>query len=534
MALDRPQDVDASGRSGLSLAVICTAQLMVVLDATIMYVALPAIQDGLGFSAADLVWVSTYTLTFGGLLLLGGRSGDLFGRRRMFMAGIGVFVLASLAGGVAQSEVWLIAARAAQGVGGAIAAPTALALIATNFAEGPARNRAMGVYAAMSGAGSTVGLLAGGVLVQYVSWRWVLLVNVPIGVIVLLVAPRVLREAEHRPGRLDVPGAVSATAGMALLVYGFTTAATHGWSSPGTLACLGAAAVLLSVFGWVEARSTHPLMPLRVLADRTRAGAYTMMLCLGAAMFAFFYFMTQYLQDVLGYRALIAGLCFVPMSLGIMALSRLIARYLARTGIRVPLLVGPACLAGALIWVAQVGPASGYLGVIGPLMLLAVGMGASLVPLTVAAMAGVEGEESGVAAAMLNAGQMAGGAIGLSLLSTIAVSALHSRHEQLLIAHHSSPAAVLLRDAAVYGYHRAYLVGAEISILSLGIAAVLLRPARTGMATASGGEPEPSAASTEAVANSDPGPAGRPATTAAALPVDAARSPAATVDTAAG
>ena len=490
-------EVRSRSHSRLALAVICTAQLMVVLDATIMYVALPAIQHGLRFSAANLVWVSTaYTLTFGGLLLLGGRSGDLFGRRRMFMIGIAIFALASFLGGVAQSYRWLIAARAVQGVGAAIAAPTALALIATNFPEGPARNRAMGVYAAMSGAGSTVGLLTGGVLVEYLSWRWVLLVNVPIGIAVLVLAPRVLRESETHRGRLDAPGAVTVTTGMALLVYGFTSAASHGWTSPATLASLGTAVLLLSVFVWVQTRSRQPLMPLRIVADRNRAAAYLMMLCLGAAMFAFFYFMTQYLQDVLGYRALVAGLCFVPMSLGIMVLSQLIARYLARIGTRLPLMAGPACLAAALVWAAQVNPGSGYLGVIGPLMLLAVGMGASLVPLTVSAIAGVEGEESGLAAAMLNTGQMVGGAIGLALLSTIAVSATRSRSTQPL-AHHAAPAAVLERSATVYGYHHAYLAGAAISILSLAIAAVFIRPPQAHVATAQTNFPESTA--TEAI-----------------------------------
>ncbi|MGH3238506.1 MAG: MFS transporter, partial [Streptosporangiaceae bacterium] len=258
-------------RLGLALTVISTAQLMVVLDATIVNIALPSIRRDLHFSLPGLEWVITaYALTFGGLLLFGGRTGDLFGRRRMFMTGIAIFALASLLGGFATSQAWLITARAAQGVGGAIASPTALALIATTFPEGRARNRAMGVYAAMSGAGGAVGLLAGGILTDLASWRWVLFVNVPIGALVLLLAPRVLAESGTREGKLDLPGALSVTAGMTLLVYGLTNAASHNWGATGTVVPLAAAAALLAAFIAIEARSSQPLMPLRIFANRNR------------------------------------------------------------------------------------------------------------------------------------------------------------------------------------------------------------------------------------------------------------------------
>src|SRR4051795_2081464 len=279
----------------LALAVIASAQLMVVLDATIVNIALPHMQGALHFTNTNLAWVlNSYTLVFGGLLLLGGRAGDLFGRRRMFMTGVLIFAGASLAGGFAMSKEWLLVSRALQGVGGAIASPTALSLVTTTFAEGRDRNRAFGVYAAVSGAGAAIGLILGGLLTDYLSWRWVLFVNVPIGAAIAIATPLVLAESPRGQGRLAVADAVTSTLGMASLVYGFIHAATDSWGDPVTLWSFGIAAVLLTTFVFMQSRSSSPLMPLRLFHNRTRVGAYLLMLIVGAAVFAMFFFLTQY------------------------------------------------------------------------------------------------------------------------------------------------------------------------------------------------------------------------------------------------
>src|SRR5215471_3478745 len=292
-----------STRLGLALVVIATAQLMVVLDAAIVNVALPHIQHALGFTGSGLEWVVTaYAVTFGGLLLLGGRSGDLLGRRRIFIAGLLLFSAASLFGGFATSEAWLLASRAIQGVGGAMVAPTALALITTTFPEGPQRNRAMGVYAAMSGGGAALGLIAGGLLTTYLSWRWVLFVNVPIGIVTAIAGRYVLTESTRRRGRFDLPGAITVTAGVALLVYGLSNASTDQqgishWTDTKVLASLAAAAALIVAFALIEWRSKHALMPVRILANRSRTGAYIVMLFLATAMFGIFFFLTIFVQE---------------------------------------------------------------------------------------------------------------------------------------------------------------------------------------------------------------------------------------------
>ena len=330
---------------------ICVAQLMVVLDATVVNVALPSIRDDLGFSADNLTWVITaYSLTFGGLLLFGGRTGDLFGRRRMFMIGIALFAGASLVGGLANSEVMLIVARAAQGAGGAIAAPTALALLATTFTEPAARARAFGVFAAMAASGGALGLLLGGMLTDFASWRWALFINVPIGAIVLFLAPRVLNESQGSGTKLDLPGAISVTAGMSTLVYGLTKAASDGWGSTTTVVTLAIAAALLVAFVLIEHVSTHPLMPFRIFANRNRTGAYLIMLFLAAALFTTFYFMAQYLQNVHGWSPFHTGLGFLPMPTTIMFMSLVVVRRLIpKIGIRPFLTVGPILAIAAMV-----------------------------------------------------------------------------------------------------------------------------------------------------------------------------------------
>src|SRR6266496_1594171 len=305
-------------RRGVALAIVLCAQLMIILDLTVVNIALPSIAHGLHFSAPSLSWVlNAYTLTFGGLLLLGGRAGDILGRRRVFVSGILLFALASLLGGLATSSAWLLAARALQGVGGAIASPTALALITTNFAEGRARNRAFGVFAAVSGSGAAIGLLAGGMLTSWLSWRWVLFVNVPIGILIALLAPLYIAESERHPGRFDLGGALTSTAGMTALVYGFIRAAQDGWSEPVTVGSFAAAAFLLAIFLSIETRTRQPITPLHMFANRNRAGSYGVMLALAAALFGMFFFLTLFVQDVLGYSQLRAGLAFLPGSAAI-------------------------------------------------------------------------------------------------------------------------------------------------------------------------------------------------------------------------
>jgi EmrB/QacA subfamily drug resistance transporter len=405
----------------VALAVIAASQLMVVLDVTIVNIALPQIQQALGFSTTDLSWVlNAYTLTFGGLLLLGGRAGDILGRRRVFIAGILVFTLASLLGGLATTAGWLLAARALQGVGGAIAAPTALALITTTFAEGQARNRAFGVFAAVAVAGGAIGLLAGGMLTSWLSWRWVLFVNVPIGLLLATLAPRYLIESERQPGRFDLAGALTSTAGMAALVYGFIRAAQEGWSDPGTIGSFVAAAVLLAVFFSIETRTRQPITPLHLFRDRDRAGSYAVMLALSAALVGMFFFLTLFVQDVLGYSPLRAGLAFLPITAAIITSSQVAARSLPRIGPNRLMIAGALFGVVGLAWLTQLSVTSGYLdGILGPMLVFGLGMGLLFVPSTIIAVSGVPPRETGAASSLLNVTQQLGGSLGLSILVTV-------------------------------------------------------------------------------------------------------------------
>ena len=399
---------------------IASAQLMVVLDATIVNIALPSIGRAFSVSSSGLAWiVNAYALAFGGLLLLGGRAGDLFGRRRMFRAGLATFTLASLVGGLAPNEQLLILARVLQGVGAAVVAPTALSLIATTFAEGKERGRAMGMYAAMSGLGATIGLLLGGVLTGYLSWRWVMGVNVPLGAAVLF-GSRLLAEGGGTRTRLDLPGAISGTAGLVGLVYGITRAGDHGWTDVGTQAAFAIAAVLLTVFLLVEARTPHPMLPLALLRDRSRAGAYGTMLFLGAGMFATFYFLTMYMQQVHRYGPVMAGLAYLPFSVGMMiSAGALGPRLTARFAPRALILPGLLAAAAGMYWFSRLTPESSYVTQMAPAMLVtALGLGTGFLPLTLSAVAGTTRRDAGIASALLNAAQQVGGALGLAVLST--------------------------------------------------------------------------------------------------------------------
>jgi EmrB/QacA subfamily drug resistance transporter len=469
-----PAPSHATRNGALALAVICVAQLMVVLDATVVNVALPSIREDLDFSRDNLTWVVTaYSLAFGGLLLFGGRTGDLFGRRRMFMIGIAIFSVASLVGGFANGEAMLIIARAAQGAGGAIAAPTALALLATTFTEPAARARAFGLFAAMAASGGALGLLIGGALTDYASWRWALFINVPIGAIVLFMAPRVLNESQGSGTKLDLPGAVTVTAGMSTLVYGLTKAADDGWGSTTTVVTLAIAVALLVAFVVIEHFSEHPLMPFRIFANRNRTGSYLIMLFLAAALFTTFYFLAQYLQNVHGWSPFHTGVGFLPMPMTIMFMSIVVVRRLVpRIGIRPFLTVGPILAIAAMVSMAQLDADSSYWPFVGSLLLLGVGMGCSFVPLTMTAVNGVEPHETGLASALLNTGQQVGGAIGLAVFGTIFAHASSDRASAL--GDRASSAAAQA-DIFVAGQQHAFEAAIVVTALALITSLALIR-----------------------------------------------------------
>jgi EmrB/QacA subfamily drug resistance transporter len=472
-----------SRRLGLALLVIATAQLMVVLDATIVNVALPHIQRSLGFSGSGLEWViNAYALAFGGLLLLGGRAADLLGRRRMFVIGLLLFSAASLAGGLATSQAWLLAARTVQGAAGAIVAPAALSLITATFPEGPRRGRAMGVYAAMSGAGGAVGLLTGGLLVTYASWRWVLFVNVPIGIGVAILAPMALAAAPRAAGRFDLPGAITGTGGIAALVYGLSEAATtpdgvSHWGDATVVAALTAGVLLLAAFAALEARGRHPLLPPRLFRSRERLGANLIMLGAGTAIFGVFFFLTLFVQDVWGYSALRTGVSFLPLTVALVVAAGVAARLVSRTGPRPLLVFGAAACAGGMLWLAQVTEHGTYAGeLLGPGLLIGVGLGLLFMPLPLVALAGVGETDSGVAASLLNTGRQVGGSIGLAILGTVAWTVV-ADSMRATAAGGAGPdgQSAAYTHALAAGFDRAFLVAAGIAVLILAAAVAAIR-----------------------------------------------------------
>src|SRR4051812_5632395 len=418
---DKPKAARREGHPGVALTVIAACQLMVVLDATIVNIALPHIQDALKFSTTDLTWVvSAYTLTFGGLLLLGARAGDILGRRRVFMSGILLFTFASLLGGLAQEPWQLLAARALQGVGGAIASPTSLALITTTFPEGPERNRAFGVFAAVSAGGGAIGLLAGGMLTEWLDWRWVLFVNVPIGILIAALTPMYINESQRHPGRFDIAGALTSTAGMASLVYGFIRASEEGWRDSLTVGSFGAAVVLLLAFTFTEMRAKEPITPLKMFADRNRSGTYVIMLSLAAAMFGMFFYIVLFVQNVLDYSPIKAGLAFLPVTAAIAVGAGLSQRFLPSLGPKPFMTAGSTLVVAGLVWQTFISPDSSYLGgVLGPMVVFGFGMGLNFVTVTVTAVSGVAQHEAGAASGLLNTTQQVGGSLGLSILTTV-------------------------------------------------------------------------------------------------------------------
>ena len=406
----------------LTLLVIAGAQMMVVLDGTIVNIALPSMGRYFDKSQTDITWaLNAYTLAFGGLLLLGGRMGDILGRRRMFIVGLGLFTLGSFLAGIAPTFPLLLAGRAIQGVGGAIASPTALSLITTEFEEGEARTRAIAVYAAVSGAGAALGLLLGGVLTEYLSWRWVLFVNVPIGVLLISGAAVYLHESERLKGRFDFVGALLSVAGMVAIVYGFIHVAHSSWSDTETIAVFIAAVVLLTAFILYEAKvADDPMMPMRIFENRNRSGAYLVMFVAGAAMFGLFFYVTFFVQGVRDFSALKSGIAFLPVAATIGVVSQLVAKVLGRSGPKPIIVLGTLFLTAAMFWFSRVDSGSSYAGTLLPGMIaLAIGMGCLFVPLTSTAVSGVRNTDAGLASALLNVGQQVGGALGLAVLTTI-------------------------------------------------------------------------------------------------------------------
>ncbi len=411
----------------LVLLIIAGAQLMVVLDATIVNIALPSMGDYFHKTQTDMTWaLNAYTLTFGGLLLLGGRAGDILGRRRMFIVGLALFTIGSFTGGIASSFGLLLFGRVIQGVGGAIASPTALSLITVSFEEGRERNRAIGVYAAVSGAGAALGLLLGGILTEYLDWRWVLFVNVPIGIVLIGGAFLYLHEGERLKGKFDFLGAFFSVAGMVTLVYAFIHVANTGkWATPSSVGLFTAALLLLVTFVLLEAFVIEdPMMPMRIFENRSRSGAYLVMLVAGAGLFGMFFFLTFFVQQVMHFSALKTGLAFVPVAFVIGIVSQIVAQLLPKVGPKALITTGSVLLTGALLWLSTVTADSTYWGKIFPgMMVLAIGMGFIFVPITTVAVSKVRDTDAGLASALLNVGQQVGGSIGLSVLATVAATA---------------------------------------------------------------------------------------------------------------
>lgn len=446
-------------RPGIVLAVIVGCQLMIGLDTSVVTIALPEVGRGLGLSTGGLAWIqNSYMLAFGGLLLLGGRAGDVFGRRRTFTAGIALFTAASLLGGLADAGWALLAARAVQGVAAAVAAPSAMALIATGF-EGQARVRALSVFSAVTGAGAAVGMIVGGVLTEAGSWRWVFFVNVPVGLLLMLVAPRVLTETERRPGRFDIGGAVASTLGMTALVYALIRAGEEGWDDSRGLTAFGAAAVLLAAFVAAEARVRQPIMPLWLLTGRDRAASYLTQLCLTAAMFGSFFFLTQYLQQILGYGPLRAGAAFLPMVGMQFAVVRTAPRLMRRLGARPLVIAGTVLIGAGLLWLSRLSPGDGYAeALLVPFILMGAGGGMSVMPLNATILASVRAEQSGAASGVAQTMLWSGGSLGSAVMVTVYGSAASGR--------------------AVDGMAAAFATGAVFAAGALLVALLVLRVRR--------------------------------------------------------
>jgi EmrB/QacA subfamily drug resistance transporter len=455
-------------RKWLALALLCAVQFMVVLDIAIVNVALPSIQVDLGFSQENLQWViSAYALLFGGFLLLGGRAADLLGRRRLFIIGTVVFTVASLLAGFAWSEGALIGARALQGLGAAIITPAGLSILTTTFAEGRDRNAALGAWGGVGAFGAVAGVLLGGVLTDALSWEWIFYVNVPVGAAALLLTPLLLRESRDLKVRsFDAPGAVLVTGGLVTLVYAITQAHEYGWASVETIGVLAASAVLLGGFLAWEARATEPLMPFSIFRLRTVSGANVAGLILGTAVFAMFLMLTLYMQQVLGYSAMRTGVAYLAVAGTAIVWSGVAAQLVNRVGVKPVLIVGMASLTAGLVYFTQVSVGGSYLGDLLPgFLLIAIGLGFSFVPISIAALAGVQPAEAGLASGLINTSQQVGGALGVAVLSTIATSTTSNAVES----------GTGIPFALTDGFQAAFIGAAAIAVVGVLAAVALIR-----------------------------------------------------------
>jgi EmrB/QacA subfamily drug resistance transporter len=474
--------VDSESDSGFApnrwavLALLGVAQLMVVLDATIVNIALPSAQRALHFSTDSRQWVITaYALAFGSLLLLGGKLGDLFGRKWTFIGGLAGFSLASALGGFAQSFGMLVAARGLQGVFGALLAPSALSLLTVTFAGSPDRAKAFGIFGAIAGGGASVGLLLGGVLTQALSWRWCLYVNLAIAIPTAMAAMRLLRnQGDPERPRIDIPGVLVATGGLFALVYGFSNAETHSWSAPVTIVALVLSVILLSSFVLVESRASHPLLPLHIVRDRARGGAYASIALAGSGVFGVFLFLTYYLQQNLGFSPLKTGIAFLPLTAVIVVTSTTVqTKLLGRIGVKPLVAAGMTLGIAAMVLFAQLKPGSGYASDVLPgLIIIGLGMGCVFAPAFSTATLGVSGNEAGVASAMVNTSQQVGGSVGTALLSTLFASAVASYTS----SHHG--ASGLANAASIHGYTVAFWWAAGIFAVGLLVALLVLPSVR--------------------------------------------------------
>jgi EmrB/QacA subfamily drug resistance transporter len=464
------------------LVLICLAQFMVVLDATIVNVALPSIQKDLGLSEGNLQWiVNAYTLVFGGFLLLGGRAGDLLGRKRIFLIGLVIFTGASLLDGLASSEGMLIGARALQGLGAALISPAALSIISTTFAEGAERAKALGVWAAIAIGGSAVGLILGGVLTQYFSWPWIFFVNVPVGIAAFVLSLRLIPESrdEHAHRSYDVAGAVTVTGGLMALVYAIVDAQSAGWGSAKTIGFFALAAVLLASFVVIELRAKAPLVRLSIFRIRSLLTANVSMFLAASGIFAMFFFNTLYLQRVLGYGPLEAGLAFLPFTAGVMVSAALASQFAPRVGVRPVAAVGMLLTTAGLLLLTQLPVDGSYVADVLPAIVLSsLGLGAVFMPLTLIATTGLEDEDQGLASGLFNTSQQIGGALGLAILSTLATSKMSSAG--------GSPT-----QALVVGFHWAFAAGAVVMIAALVVMLALLRKRHVARIEAQAASDEP-------------------------------------------
>jgi EmrB/QacA subfamily drug resistance transporter len=483
-----PQD-----KKWLALALLAAAQFVVVLDAAIVNVALPSIGTDLDFSQDDLSWVvNAYTLFFGGFLLLGGRMADLIGRRRMFTYGLILFAIASLAGGLASSPGMLIAARAVQGLGAALLSPAALSLVTVMFTEGSERNKAMGVWGAVAGSGGAAGVLLGGILTEYAGWEWVLWVNVPIGIAAAAIAPRLLPESRtDESGAFDIAGAVSVTAGLSLLVYTLVDANDAGWLSGQTLILGAVALALFAAFIGIERASKAPLVPFAIFRRRTITGINIVALLIAMSLFSMFFFISLYMQQVLGYSAIKAGLSYLPLAGGIIVSAGIASGLVTRFGFKPILIAGLVLTAIGLVWFSQVEVGGTYLGnILFPSLIAAVGLGFAFVPMTIAAVSGVSSDEAGLASGLINTSQQVGGALGLAILASIA----NSRTDSLMAD--AGGAVSALPNALTEGFQIAFIVGAGFAVLGAVLAATLIssRDSREHAEAAKRGDAAPAAA----------------------------------------